>query len=352
MGRLQDLARAKGRPPALAAAMADMDLVVYHVRNKETQAAAYMSEEEISNSDDPAAWEKINPVPESRPKYFLSVNGERAVELTLAQGNAATREELTARYQVAHDLLVLKPSGVDTAVTILNLPLVTGLLFVIGLVALYIEFSAPGLGLGGLIAALCFALFFWSRFLGGTAGWLEVILFVAGVAFLAMEVFVIPGFGIAGLTGLLLVFTSILMASQHFVIPQTALQLTTSLNSIVVLATSGVAFLIVAAVLSRYFQLLPVVRSLVLETPDAYASADSTGATTGKSPVAFDPQLRFPIQIGDWGIADSPLRPAGKARFGEHFVDVVTDGLFVDKGKTVRVLDVSGNRVRVREVEG
>ena len=111
---------------------------------------------------------------------------------------------------------MLKPSGVDTAVTLLNLPLVTGLLFVIGLVALYIEFMHRAWGLGGLIAGLCFALFFWSRFLGGTAGWLEVILFVAGVAFLAMEVFVIPGFGIAGLTGLLLVFTSILMASQHF----------------------------------------------------------------------------------------------------------------------------------------
>ena len=71
--------------------------------------------------------------------------------------------------------------------------------------------------------------------------------------------------------------------------------------------------------------MLPVVRSLMLETPDAYAATDSVAAKTGKSPLAFDPQLRFPIQVGDWGIADSPLRPAGKARFGEHFVDVVTD---------------------------
>jgi len=352
VGRLQDLARAKGRPPALAAAMADMDLIVYHVRNKHTQQETYLSDEEISNSDDPAAWEKLRPVPESRAKYFLSVNGERAVALRLAQGNALTREDLEARYGVAQEIVVLRPTGVDTAVTILNLPFVTGLLFVIGLIALYVEFSAPGLGLGGLIAALCFALFFWSRFLGGTAGWLEVILFVAGVAFLAMEVFVIPGFGIAGLTGLLLVFASILMASQHFVIPQTALQLTTSLNSILVLATSGVVFLVAAAVLGHYFRMLPVVRSLMLETPDAYAAREAAGTGADKPAPAYDPQQRFPIQIGDWGIADCPLRPAGKARFGEHFVDVVTDGLFVDKGKPVRVLDISGNRVLVREADG
>ena len=51
---------------------------------------------------------------------------------------------------------------------------------------------------GGLIALLCFALFFWSRFLGGTAGWLEVVLFVSGMTFLLAEIFVIPGTGIAG----------------------------------------------------------------------------------------------------------------------------------------------------------
>ena len=72
----------------------------------------------------------------------------------------------------------------------------------IGAVALYFELSAPGIGLGGLIAGLCFTLFFWSRFLGGTAGWLEVILVLAGAAFLAVEIFVLPGFGIAGITGL------------------------------------------------------------------------------------------------------------------------------------------------------
>ena len=75
--------------------MADMDLVVYQVRNKQTNAETYMSEEEISSSDDPAAWEEDQtPVPESRPKYFLSVNGQRAVELALAQGNAARCQEL------------------------------------------------------------------------------------------------------------------------------------------------------------------------------------------------------------------------------------------------------------------
>ncbi len=348
-GRLRDLAIAKGRPPSLAAAMADMDLVVYRVHNKQTGADDFCSDEDLANKERPEDWEKQQMVPESRPKYFLSVNGERAVELKLAQATAASLEDLKKRYGVPGDLLVLRATAIDTAVTILNMPIVTGVLFVIGLIALYVEFSAPGIGMGGLIAGLCFALFFWSRFLGGTAGWLEVVLFIVGIAFLAVEIFIIPGFGIAGLTGLLLIFASILMASQHFVLPHSAIQWQTSMQSVVVLASSGLLFLVAAGLLSHYFNMLPVVRSLVLETPGT--AADSSGLTEKGAKIGANEQRRYQLQAGDWGIADSQLRPAGKARFGEHYVDVVADGLFVEKGRPIRIIEVSGNRVVVREIE-
>jgi membrane-bound serine protease (ClpP class) len=235
-------------------------------------------------------------------------------------------------------------------VTILNFPIVTGLLFVVGLIALYIEFSAPGIGMGGLIAGLCFALFFWSRFLGGTAGWLEVILFAAGLAFLAVELFVIPGFGVAGISGLLLIFLSVLMAGQHFLIPHTSRELNTSLKSIVVLSSSGVIFVLAAIVISHYFKVIPVMKWLVLEPPttDSVVSKGEKGAP-GEPRVAVSDH-RFPVQVGDWGIAESPLRPAGKARFDDHYVDVVTDGSFVDAGSQVRIIEIGGNRVVVREI--
>jgi membrane-bound serine protease (ClpP class) len=349
--RLHDLAEAKGRPPALAEAMVDMDLAVFYVRHKTTGEETFLSQKDIDASDDADQWEKVKPVVETGGKRFLTINGTRAVELRMAQGTADSRDELVARYGLQNDPLILERTGVDTAVTVLNFPLVTGLLFVIGLVALYVEFSAPGIGMGGLVAGLCFSLFFWSRFLGGTAGWLEVILFVGGIAFLAVEIFVLPGFGVAGLSGLLLIFFSILMASQNFVIPRTAAQLTVSLNAVLVLAVSGISFVIVAVVLSQYFNMLPVVRSLILETPGAYDSRQEAGK--GAKGVAETPfsAHRFPVQVGDWGIAESPLRPAGKVRFAEHYVDVVTDGSFVDKGRQVRVVEISGNRVVVREIE-
>ena len=96
---------------------------------------------------------------------------------------------------------MLNPGGLDTAIDILNSGWITGLLLVAGLIGLYIEFTAPGTGIGGLTAAICFALLFWSHFLGGTAGWLEVVLFLLGITFVAVELFLLPGTMVAGITG-------------------------------------------------------------------------------------------------------------------------------------------------------
>ncbi len=346
--QMRDLAEARGRPPALAEAMVDMDLVVYHVKNKKTGDETYMSEAEIETLDNPDDWEKGKPVLETREGHFLEVNGRRAVELGLAEATVAGRDELSRRYGLVGDLPVLEATFVDTAVYILNQPLVTGLLFVVGLVALYIEFSAPGISIGGLTAGLCFTLFFWSRFMGGTAGWLEVILFLAGLVFLGVELFVIPGFGVTGLSGLLLIFASLVLASQRFIIPESTQQFQTFGISLLVILLSGVVFFIAGLFLTWYLGTLPILGSLVLSAPvdtDAEAPAASPPAAAGQADHDNGPH------VGDVGIADSPLRPAGRVRFGERYVDVVTEGSFIDEGSYVKILKIRGNHILVRQVQ-
>jgi membrane-bound serine protease (ClpP class) len=350
--KIRDLAAAKHRPPALAEAMVDMDLVVYEVKHRQTGAEAFMSGAELESSDNSDIWEKGKPVIESREDHFLEVNGERAVELQLAEGNAADRHELKQLLGLAEDPLVLKSGGVDTAVFVLNLPIVTGVLFVVGLIALYVEFSAPGISIGGLISFLCFALFFWSRYLGGTAEVLEVVLFVVGVVFLAVEVFVIPGFGVAGITGLLLMLASVLMACQDFFVPQTGRQLETFSTSLLVVACSAGAFVVAAMALSRYFGALPGFSLLVLHPAPAASNAEERGTSSGdKSGPSDRRDSPFGVCVGDWGVAFSPLRPAGKAKFNDHYLDVITDGSYVDNGRQVRIIEIQGNRIVVREVD-
>ncbi len=347
--QVRDLAEAKGRPPALAEAMVDKDMVVFEVRDKASGEITFMAEHEIEGSDDPDNWEKIKPVKEARKDYFLTVNGTRAVELKLARATANDEAELRELYQWEGQVLELRSTAVDTTVTILNAPIVTGLILVIGLIALYVEFSAPGIGVGGLIAGLCFALFFWSRFLGGTAGMLELILFAAGIVFLAVELFVLPGFGVAGISGLLLILVSVVMAGQHFIVPSTGRELSVTVTSLKVIAASAVVFFVAAIAISHYFGSIPIIGWLALEPPAV--QQEDAEAADGKGSPRPGGAARFPVQTGDWGVAESPLRPAGRVRFGDEFVDVVTDGPFVDRGRQVRVIEISGNRVVVREIE-
>ena len=195
-------------------------------------------------------------------------------------------------------------------------------------------------------AALCAALFFWSRFAGGTAGWLEVILFVAGIVFLLMEVFVIPGFGVAGFAGLVLLFVSVVMASQDFVIPQTPTQLDSLVTTLLVISVATAAFLIGAVFISHKFGKIPILNRLSLAPPTEKIDTEIDKAT-GKAVPINHPQ----VSVGDWGVAESLLRPAGRVKFHGTSIDVVSDGTYLEPGVQVRVVEIAGNRIVVSEIE-
>ncbi len=344
--KVRDLASHKGRSPALAEAMVDLDLEVFRVRNKDDGSIHFMSQSEIDSDENPDRWETIQLVHESRKEKFLEVNGIRAVELGLAQGNAANRGELAQRFDVQTEFQVIEPNAVDTAVYVLNLPAITVLLFLVGLLALYFEFSAPGISIGGLTAGLCFALFFWSRFLGGTAGWLEVILFVAGLVFIVVELFVLPGFGIAGVTGILLLFSSVVLASQTFVVPETIRDWESLRGTLLVLLGSTIAFVAGAIVITKATGRIPLLSRLALPPPTL---DDKDGFNQGKDEKA-EIAPHETVQVGDWGVANTPLRPSGKGQFGDEFVDVATEGTFVHAGAQIRILKIQGHMITVREI--
>ena len=170
-------------------------------------------------------------------------------------------------------------------------------------------------------------------------------LFAAGLLFLFAEFFVIPGFGIAGVTGSLLMISSVILASQSFVIPETPRELAAFRQTVVVAALSGMSFAVVAVWVTKRLGKIPILNRLALQPPPPDDESLPTSSSEDKK---LSQIHAFPVAIGDIGIAESPLRPAGRVAFGDIYVDVITDGSFVDPGTEVRVIDVSANRVRVR----
>ena len=94
--------------------------------------------------------------------------------------------------------------------------------------------------------------------------------------------------------------------------------------------------------MSKHFGSLPLLNRLVLVPPQS----------PGESVVSTGPGDQSAVRVGSCGVAVSALRPAGKARFGKQYLDVVTDGEFIAKGGRLKVLEIHGNRVVVGEADG
>jgi membrane-bound serine protease (ClpP class) len=336
------LSERKKHPAALAEAMVDLNVKVERMKLPDG-SEQLLTDRELANRPEAAGWEKLETLPESGGGRFFEVTGRRAMELRLASATVEKRDDLFQRYGLKDPPLVLESDVVDTTAYILNMWLVTGLLLIIGLVGIAYELSAPGVGIGALTAALCFAMFFWSRFLGGTAGWLEVVLFASGIAFLAMEIFVIPGFGITGITGLALMIVGIVLASQSFTLPTTNSELARMAAALLTTTLSGVGCAAVCALMVQHMHSIPVLNRLMLKPPVEESAPPPLVDKDGKPLPPPQPVL----SIGDWGVASTMLRPGGKARFGEQLFDVVADGAFIQPGIQVRVTELQGTRIVV-----
>ncbi len=154
---------------------------------------------------------------------------------------------------------------------------------------------------------------------------------------LGFEIFVIPGFGIAGISGFFLIGAGLILSFQDFVWPDPAMPWQSELffsNMTTVLSAFGGSFLLGLAFI-RYGlpRLGKVVDGPYLDATLAASHADSHEALA--------------ITVGQTGIAATTLRPAGKMNIGDRNIDVVTEGAFIEKGSLVKVIAVKGNRVLV-----
>jgi membrane-bound serine protease (ClpP class) len=211
---------------------------------------------------------------------------------------------------------------------------VAPILMIIGLGGLWLEIKTPGFGIFGITGIFCLLLFFFGHHIAGLAGMEDVLLFAAGVALLAIEIFVTPGFGVTGLGGLLLIFISFISAMSErmpgtwrpisfepetFSVPFLKVTLA-FMGSIVVVALAG-----------KFMPKTRIFRSLTLES------------------VSPDPETEGEL-LGMEGVTHSDLRPSGTAYFGERKLDVVTYGDYIPQQSPVRIVEVHGNRIVVEDM--
>src|SRR5208282_1050532 len=132
-----------------------------------------------------------------------------------AQGDVNTPEALYAACKVEDPsrVRVARDDWLDKVAEFFREPLVRIFLVMIGIAGLILELKMPGIGLPGVIAALSFVLFFWAHSFVGQFTMLAVLLFVLGVILIGLEVFVLPGFGVTGISGIILIISSLVLVT-------------------------------------------------------------------------------------------------------------------------------------------
>jgi len=324
---------------SIAAAMINPDLEVFQYTHQKTGAVAYFSPEEAAEQPNPDLWEQGPPI--TTRGEPLQLDGNEAEQFGLARHLVNNFEDVKTVYGLENSPELVEPGWVSNLVDVLASDSVAWALLFIGGMALYVEVQLPGIGIGGFVAALCFILFFWAKYLDGTAGALEIVLFMVGATCIILEIFVIPGFGIFGLGGGALLIASLILASQTVVLPTSSEELRELRDSMLVVGGPLIGMIVFGILLRGYFPKSRLFNHVMLAPPEDHERA------TIEQRESLGNYAHLLDKLGE---TTTRCAPSGKARIAGELVDVVSDGDLIPVGAKVQVVEVRGTRVVITAV--
>jgi len=348
-------AEANGYPPSLLKAMVTMQTEVYRLKNLQTGDYEFFETEQLPK--DPNVYDLDNKELIVSEDELLTLTASKAFEYGIARAQVEDLQGVLQFLQERDGVIflgepiILETNWSEEMVRWLNSPAVMAVLVMLALLGIYIEFSTPGVGLPGLAALICFAIIVGSKYLVGLANWVEIALFVVGMLLLMIEIFVLPGFGIAGTLGIACILAGafgmlIKNPPDRLPWPETSFDWRIFLNGVLGLSFGFIGFIVLAWILARYLPKMQFLSGLIL-TPTVPAQPGDAQLSMTAPPECETAA----VNVGDVGEVTLTLRPAGKAKFGEAVVDVVATAEFLDEGAKVEIIEIHGNRVVVKRAE-
>lgn len=261
-------------------------------------------------------------------KTLLTLSTEEALKVNIADGKANSITDVIKLRNLSENSVIknVEEEKYDYILRFLINPVVLSALISIGIIGVYIELKTPGFGIGGVISIIAFSIFFFAQIFVGDSGFLAPAIFFLGVVLLAIEIFVIPGFGITGILGIFGIAAGIFMSFGINNIAQATLVVFVSLISDIILIIILARFILK----SKGFK-----NKMALET-------DTAGY---HSSVSYDNLL------GLEGITETLFRPSGNIIIDGKKYDAITEGEFINKGAKIKVILVEGNKIVVKEVK-
>ncbi len=330
-GEFRATAEHNGHSPLLAEAMVDPDVEVMGVPT-DGRLRLVTAEEAEGLEKKGIGVEVVSP----KGKLLTLTAGE-AERLGLASPAPETVDELVRSLGYdPENIMRADITWSERLVRFLTHPLVSALLLTLGVLGIFFELQMPGWGVSGTVGAALLLLFFCGHYLAGLAGIFDIIMFLIGLTLIAAELFIIPGFGITGISGIVCVIVSLYLALVKRPIPQTWWDYQRLNIALPTLVFSLLAVAVGSVIIWKLFPNSPMKRLLVLSTSESvregYVASGSLEAL-----------------VGQVGRSLTNLRPSGKALIRGEPIEVQTEGDFIERDRPVRVVRVAGNKVFVAE---
>ena len=259
---------------------------------------------------------------------LLTLTTDEAVKLGYAHEVADWNALMLQLRAVGAPVTTAEVNWAEGLVRFFTHPLVAPMLLSLGFLGLLIEFKTPAFGMAGIGGAVLLGLFFFSHYLVGLAGWEEFMLLAAGLILIGVEMFVLPGFGVAGIAGTLAVLASVYLS------------LVTHLSSEAQMSQA-------AGILSAALLVVIVAGWALLRALPRSGRFAKSGMLLGESTDRAGGYISNPIRselVGLTGVAVTDLRPAGAGQFGDERLDVVSDNTWISAGTPIRIVRSEGYR--------
>jgi membrane-bound serine protease (ClpP class) len=332
--KFRTLAKRNGFPPILAEAMVTPDMVVYKVTMRDS--SFYIDSAGFADLSSDVKKTITNKTAIVKKGQLLTMDDGEARQLGFSKMSVESVEELLAARHIAnYQIIRVKTTWSEALVRFIAL--IGPVLLIIGFAALYIEYKTPGLIVPGIIGGLCLGLVFFGQYMVGLATYTELLIIVLGVILLGIEIFVLPGFGIAGVAGLACIVIGLILSFQDFVFPSPAMpwQAKELVDNIGRVLGSFIAAFVGGILFIRF-----VIPSFSKVVQGPYLSETLEGSHA-------DSKAIIDVKEGDEGEVITPLRPSGRALVGDRVFDVVTEGGFIEKGDRIVVIAISRSKIIV-----
>lgn len=318
-------------------------------------AEAHGKDTIISGNDTSYVWHRDPAIAEAMvdPRLYvqgvsdtgqvLTFTASEAIEHGYAEGTAETLKDVIGKLGIKeYELKSYNPSGMDKVIGFLINPMISGVLIMIIIGGIYFELQSPGIGFALAASIVAALLYFAPLYLEGMAENWELIVFIVGVILIMVEIFAIPGFGVAGVAGIIAMITGLTLSLVDNVVFEDP-EFTGEGLGILMKSLS----LVLVAVLFGLILSLWATKKLLTTT------AFSNLALKSEQNIAegfVGVETKQQTLVGDTGVAHTVLRPSGRVKINEKIYDAISEYGLIEKDEAVKVIRYETGQVYVVKV--